>query len=76
MDIGYTQFAPRYPRAVFGGGGTGLGGQQFKRVGNVVKRLDRLGINFAHNADESGNGHMLNTLGPCMSTMRIIFTRG
>ena len=25
-----------------------LGGQQFKSLGNVVKRLDRLGINFAH----------------------------
>ena len=31
-----------------GGGGGGLGGQQFKRLGDVVKRLDRLGINFAH----------------------------
>ena len=26
----------------------GLGGQQFKSLGNVVKRLDRLGINVAH----------------------------
>ena len=25
-----------------------LGGQQFKSLGNVVKRLERLGINFAH----------------------------
>ena len=25
-----------------------IGGQQFKRLGNVVKRLDRLGINCAH----------------------------
>ena len=28
--------------------GGGLGGQQFKSLGNVVKRLDRLGINVAH----------------------------
>ena len=40
------QFAQRYPTAALGGGG--LGGQQFKSLGNVVKRLDRLGINFAH----------------------------
>ena len=33
--------------AEFGGGG-GLGGQQFKNLGNVVKRLDRSGINVAH----------------------------
>ena len=33
-------------------------------MGNVVKRLDRLGINFAHNAGESGNGHKLNKLAP------------
>ena len=39
------QFAPRYPMAAFGGG---FGGQQFKSLGNVVKRLDRLGIRFAH----------------------------
>ena len=26
----------------------GLGGQQFKSLGNVVKWLDRLGINVAH----------------------------
>ncbi len=26
----------------------GLGSQQFKGLGNVVKWLDRLGINFAH----------------------------
>ena len=26
----------------------GLGGQQFKSLGNVVKGLDRLGIHFAH----------------------------
>ena len=39
------QFAPRYPRAAFW---VVLWDQQFKRVGNVVKRLDRLGINFAH----------------------------
>ena len=39
------QFAPRYPTAAFWGV---LGGQQFKSLGNVVKRLDRLGINFAH----------------------------
>ena len=25
-----------------------LGGEQFKSLGNMVKRLDRLGINFAH----------------------------
>ena len=29
-------------------GGGVLGGQQFKRLGNVVKRLDRLEINCAH----------------------------
>ena len=39
------QFAPRYPRAAFW---VVLWDQQFKRLGNVVKRLDRLGINFAH----------------------------
>ena len=39
------QFAPRYPRAAFG---VVLWDQQFKRLGNLVKRLDRLGINFAH----------------------------
>ena len=32
--------------------------------GIVVKRLDRLEINFAHNAGESGNGHRLNKLAP------------
>ena len=26
----------------------GLGGQQFKRLGNVVNLLDHLGINFPH----------------------------
>ena len=42
-----------------------LGSQQFKSLGNVVKRLDRLGINFAHyNAGDSGNGHRLNKLAP------------
>ena len=30
------------------GGIGGLEGQQFKRLGNVVKRMDRLGIHFAH----------------------------
>ena len=35
------------PRRHFGGGGV-LGGQQFKSLGNGVKRLDRLGIHFAH----------------------------
>ena len=39
------QFTPRYPTAAVWGV---LGGQQFKRLGNVVKRLDRLGIHFAH----------------------------
>ena len=39
------QFAPRYLRAAFW---VVLWDQQFKRLGNVVKRLDRLGINFAH----------------------------
>ena len=39
------QFAPRYSRAAIW---VVLWDQQFKRVGNVVKRLDRLGINFAH----------------------------
>ena len=39
------QFDPRYPTTAFCGGG--LGGQQFKSLGNVVKRLDRLGIHFA-----------------------------
>ena len=48
MDIGLKQFAPRYPTAALGGGGGGLGGQQFKSLGNVVKWLDRLGIHFAH----------------------------
>ena len=41
--------------------------QQFKSLGNVAKRLDRLGINCAHigsNAGESGNGHRLNKLAP------------
>ena len=37
----------------------GFMGQQFKRLGNVVKRLDRLGLNF-----ESGNGHRLDKLAP------------
>ena len=36
---------PRYPRAEFW---VVLWDQQFKRLGNLVKRLDRLGINFAH----------------------------
>ena len=55
------QVASRYPTAAFWGV---LGGQQFISLGNVVKRLDRLGINFAHvyNACESGNGHRLNKL--------------
>ena len=59
------KFAPRYPHGSIGGGG-GLGGQQLKRLGNVVKRLDRLGIlcTYLYNADESGNGHMLNKLAP------------
>ena len=37
---------PTIPHGGIGGGG--LGGQQFKSLENVVKRLDRLGINFAH----------------------------
>ena len=40
-----NKFAPPYPRAAFW---VVLGGQQFKRLGNVVKRLDRLRIHFAH----------------------------
>ena len=36
------------PTIPHGGMGGGLGGQQFKSLGNVVKRLDRLGIHFAH----------------------------
>ena len=47
MEMGQNHFAPRYPRAALGGGGC-LGGQQFKRLGNVVKRLEGLGIIFAH----------------------------
>ena len=39
------QVAPQYLRAAFW---VVLWDQQFKRLGNVVKRLDRLGINFAH----------------------------
>ena len=39
---------PTIPHGGIGGGGGGLGGQQFKSMGNVVKRLYRLGINFAH----------------------------
>ena len=42
MNTGQKQFAPRYPRAIFW---VVLWGQQFKRLGNVVKRL---GINFAY----------------------------
>ena len=43
------QFAPRYPTAAFeAGGGGGLGCQQFKSLGKVAKRLDRLGINIAN----------------------------
>ena len=34
---------PMIPKGGIGGGG-GLGGQQFKRLGNVVKGLDQLGI--------------------------------
>ncbi len=46
MDIMLKkQFATRYPTAAFWGV---LGGQQFKSLGNVVERLDRSGINFAH----------------------------
>ena len=37
---------PTIPQGSIGGGG--LGGQQFKRLGNVVKRLDRFGIKFVH----------------------------
>ena len=37
---------PTIPEGGIGGGG--LWDQQFKRLGNLVKRLDRLGINFAH----------------------------
>ena len=36
---------PTVPQGGIWGGG--LGGQQFKRLGNVVKRLDRFGINLA-----------------------------
>ena len=39
------RFAPRYPTAAFWGV---LGGQQFESLRNVVKWLDRLGINVAH----------------------------
>ena len=63
MDIDRLKaIRPTIPNGGIGGGG-GLGGQQFKSLGNV-KRLDRLGINFAHNnnAGESGNGHGLNKL--------------
>ena len=54
------QLAPRYPKAALL---VVLWDQQFKILGNVVKRLDRLGINFAH-ANDSGNGHRLNKLDP------------
>ena len=40
-----------------------LGGQQIKGLGNVVKRLDRLGINVEH-IGESWNGHRLKKIGP------------
>ena len=40
-----NQFAPRYTRATFW---VVLWDQQFKRLGNLVKRQDRLGISFAH----------------------------
>ena len=39
------QFTPRYPGATFW---VVLWDQQFKILGNVFKRLDRLGINCAH----------------------------
>ena len=39
---------PTVPQGGTLGGGGGLGGQQFKILGNVVKRLERLGINVAH----------------------------
>ena len=57
------RFAPRYPTAAFGGG---VRGSTIQSLGNVVKRLDRLGILFAHNynACESGTGHRLNKLAP------------
>ena len=61
MDIGYKQVAPRYPRVAFGGGG--VRGSTIQKIGKLVKRLDRLGINSMMN-DESGNGHWLNKLAP------------
>ena len=38
---------PTIPHDGIWGGGV-LGGQHFKSLGNMVKRLDRLGVNFAH----------------------------
>ena len=56
------QLAPRYPRAALW---VVLWDQLFKDWEIVVKRVNGLGINFAHiNADESGNGQRLNKLAP------------
>ena len=61
---GELQFAPQYPSGLF----RGFRGprHKFTRLGNVVKRFDRLAyiLHMSANADESRNGHRLNKWPP------------
>ena len=56
---------PRIPHGGIWGRG-GLEGQQVKSLENVVKRMDRLGINFAHimKVNLGMDIHRLNKLAP------------
>ena len=56
------QLAPQYPRAALW---VVLWDQQFKRLGNCGQTAGPIWNQFrTYNADESGNGQMLNKLAP------------
>ena len=60
MDIRQTNCPLRHKGGTWGGGGAGLGGQQFKSMGRLS---DRHQLWFM-SADSSANGHRLNTSRP------------
>ena len=57
------QIAPRYPRAAFWGGG--VTGSTIQKTGKCYQTAGPIGNIFCtYNANESGNGHVLNKLAP------------
>ena len=54
MEIGQNQFAPRYRRGHWGGGG--FRGSTIRKTGKCGQTAGWIGNNFCtYNADESGN---------------------